>query len=1450
MKELIKIFFVFTFFTLSLSQFYTFYPELGIYDYLEGNEGECENCPDKLCENKTKICIDNETDCIGAKTYGKKCMDPCSTSPHKCVLCNRTGEECYECPENKTWGIYCNKTCKNCPEGKCQITGQCFKGDFCDNRAYYGDFCNDECNKTNINCSECFKENGTCSSCEGNKFWDTNCTKPCNDHCPDDKCDINGLCNNTNDNCFKNLTYGTDCLKPCKNSHENCSTCDRSGDCLSCVGYKTFGSECSDSCELCPKGECEFDGICINQHENCLNNLTFGLRCNENCSNISCGTCNRDRTCITCPNGTVFGEHCNKTCNCPGPKCEIDGTCVDYYGKCINDTFYGPKCDEKCNKERPDCVNCDIFGKCTNCSNETYFGDNCTGFCDKCPEQKCYMDGNCIIQNETCSDPYVYGPNCSIPCDFNNTECNTCLRNGTCDSCKSEFYWGPKCNDTCAFCPDGKCDINGKCINTTADCVNETHYGDKCDIPCSQINENCTLCNRNKTCLECVNRTIFGVTCNQSCDNCPINNTDEFGYCYINGTCYNDTGLCNDTHYTGDGCTELCSDIHPNCSTCDRLGICSECNDSLHYGNYCQYLCDNCPINNTDEFGFCYINGTCYNDTGLCNDTHYTGDGCTQLCSEIHPNCSTCDRLGICSECNDITLYGNFCNQSCSNCPDVVELLPLKDIIEQPSLCYINGTCKNLTGLCRNFNFTGDTCNVNCSLKYENCKTCDRDNICFDCIDEHKYGNICNTSCDNCPDGLCYNNGTCKDQDNPCKNKSLTGKYCDKECISIKNNCLECDRKNICLTCKDQTFFGVNCTEKCDNCPGEPRLCNITGDCLNQTALCIDTNYTGSKCDKLCNETIDRNCKLCDRENNCFECFNKTKFGNKCQDSCSNCPGDREETRYCHNNGTCFDPKNLCFNDTKYGPDCNTSCSNISDYCKKCNREGKCTACTDKKHSGDKCKEQCDHCSEEGCNIKGYCREFKCPNESYGLECAQKCQCGSNSNEGICGKFRGQCSECKFGYYGKKCDLRCNYKCQTELCCLFNEHSDENMTVLKIETNYKIIEIKINEKPYRFEIDYNYGYPLTIFNGKTQLDNCDNYGIEPTDYQDVSSKEEYHEKFTNFEITSYLNNGQKITINGNVDITTDIAVALRAKCLSKEGMKEKINGVIGFGFFNSISNAIFTNSTHEDYKLNILSFDYKAEGDQIEMLFGDLFTVQRNYVEKLTSCKVILDGKTDIQEKKMTCQLDGIKVSKYSEAFKLNKSYITFSLGEKSSLILGNNKNYFEYLKRGFFNDENINLIDDKENEGIQYILYPNNKINKLSDFGFVFNNFAYSYPPDKFFVNFSNSNNGEGESQFLIKINKKTDRTEFIIGREFFSDIKFTINNEEAQIYFYAQNAQYTDKFTDVITDSLFKIKLNSRATAGICLAIIVFIYLVAFTIYYLVKRKKMKSGDYIRIE
>ena len=202
----------------------------------------------------------------------------------------------------------------------------------------------------------------------------------------------------------------------------------------------------------------------------------------------------------------------------------------------------------------------------------------------------------------------------------------------------------------------------------------------------------------------------------------------------------------------------------------------------------------------------------------------------------------------------------------------------------------------------------------------------------------------------------------------------------------------------------------------------------------------------------------------------------------------------------------------------------------------------------------------------------------------------------------------------------------------------------------------------------------------------------------------------------------------------------------------------------------------------------------------------------------------------------MTCKLDGIKSAQYSEAFQLKNSYITFSLGEESSLILGNNSDYEEYLKQIYFKEDYEILDEDK----IKYFSYPEDKINKLPNFGFVFNNFFYSYPPDKFFK----------EDKFMIKIDKTTERTEFVIGKDFLNDIKFTINNEEAKIYFYAKNAEFSDKFSTQFRTSDFGIKLNARELAAVILAIIIFINLVAFGIYYFIKQRKEPSEEYAIIK
>ena len=793
-----------------------------------------------------------------------------------------------------------------------------------------------------------------------------------------------------------------------------------------------------------------------------------------------------------------------------------------------------------------------------------------------------------------------------------------------------------------------------------------------------------------------------------------------------------------------------------------------------------------------------------------------------------------CDRDNKCHECVNKTFFGDTCESKCPNCPE--------------GLCYNNGTCVNQTADCDNTLFLGEYCDDLCSINITNCEHCHRNATCFDCSNKTLFGPNCTQECSNCP-GNCHNNGTCVNQTALCKNDSWTGERCDEICSGLyDNNCKRCDRSYHCTECINKTFFGQECKTDCFNCPGDPGICDINGVCNDTDTPCDNDSFTGDNCKKPCTE-INLNCERCYRDLKCFDCINETKFGNECDKDCSNCPSNDSNPGTCYNNGICKNQELLCVDDTKYGPSCSKPCNEGRPFCKRCQRDGKCTECTSKNFHGDNCTEGCDGCSETGCNIKGYCYEFKCKkDELYGLGCNQDCDCRSNSDETSCGKFRGQCLKCKFGYFGKKCEKRCNYKCQTELCCIFKEYEDEKKTQLLIKTNYKTMKIKIGEEEHTFEIDYNYGFPLTIFNTDTNLTGCGSSKIKPINYIKEDLRDHYHEKFTNYNITSFLYNDY-IVINGS-NISTDIAIAISAECLSEEKIEDGISGVIGLGFFNSISNSFFSDKSLESYNLNILSYNFNTGNNEIELKFGDLFEEQIKYVEKLTSCKVILDNKSDIQAKKMTCELDGIKVSKYSEAFKLNNAYITFSLGEESSLILGNNTNYTEYLRRAFFDEDNLTYVNDPKSEELQNILYSSSKINKLSDFGFVFNNFAYSYPPNKFFINSTNVNAPERDSQFLIKINKTTDRTEFVIGKEFFDDIKFTINNEEAQIYFYAQNALYCNKFTEEIKDSLFRINLNARAIAGICLAIIIFIYLIAFTIYYFVKRKKMKSGDYIRIE
>ena len=230
---------------------------------------------------------------------------------------------------------------------------------------------------------------------------------------------------------------------------------------------------------------------------------------------------------------------------------------------------------------------------------------------------------------------------------------------------------------------------------------------------------------------------------------------------------------------------------------------------------------------------------------------------------------------------------------------------------------------------------------------------------------------------DKCPQGNCDINGTCDNKTGICENSSYTGDKCSELCSSKFSNCNECDRNNKCLSCIDKSKYGDKCETPCFNCPGD-NFCEINGNCNDSISNCDNDSYTGANCSVLCNTLTNKsNCETCGRNYTCLSCFNTNFFGEDCNNSCSDCPGD------CDVYGICKDQSTQCSNHSKTGPKCDILCSDIkSENCIECNRNYLCTKCLDDRFYGDNCTSKCDSCSESRCNIQGYCHEFKCQNST------------------------------------------------------------------------------------------------------------------------------------------------------------------------------------------------------------------------------------------------------------------------------------------------------------------------------------------------------------------------------------------------------------------------------------------------------------------------------------
>ena len=473
------------------------------YHYGDVCDKTCDNCPNQKCDING-ICLEQNTKCEDKISYGNKCDQLCN---EKCEECNRQGE-CTSCKENQYWSILCDKSCENCPNGKCNFNnGECINQELnCKNNKFYGKGCEYECSRINEKCETCNK-NKICLTCKDNKYSGSECKKTC-EKCPGGTCDVYGKCTNPIDKCETGNYYGEKCDIECD---PNCSECNRNGDCTKCPENKLWGIKCDKSCENCHGGTCNIeDGTCTESSEFCKNGVNYGTKCNIPCQNDerpNCIKCKKETgDCVQCQN-SYYGNNCDKLCdNCPEGKCNIEGICNGEGNTCINNKLTGEKCDISCkiaiNSKCEECT-WETEPKCTKCES-SFYGEQCTNQCDKCPNGECDNNGICINENDLCENKEYTGNKCNTPCkDATNINCKECDRENKCIKCDSPFY-KEDCSEKCENCPNGECDINGICIDQDNDCEDQRYKGSSCNILCNDNNNenNCEKCHRNGECMK------------------------------------------------------------------------------------------------------------------------------------------------------------------------------------------------------------------------------------------------------------------------------------------------------------------------------------------------------------------------------------------------------------------------------------------------------------------------------------------------------------------------------------------------------------------------------------------------------------------------------------------------------------------------------------------------------------------------------------------------------------------------------------------------------------------------------------------------------------------------------------------------------------------------------------------------------------------------------------
>ena len=439
-----------------------------------------------------------------------------------------------------------------------------------------------------------------------------------------------------------------------------------------------------------------------------------------------------------------------------------------------------------------------------------------------------------------------------------------------------------------------------------------------------------------------------------------------------------------------------------------------------------------------------------------------------------------------------------------------------------------------------------------------------------------------------------------------------------------------------------------------------------------------------------------------------------------------------------------------------------------------------------------------------------------CPEGKYGQDCSKDCNCDKWSSSNYCSRIEGRCLDCKFGHYGPNCNSRCYPTCKTNLCCAIkSENFNESNLQLTIKNS--TINIEINNTILNIEVDYNVGCPLSLFKNTIDI----NF---------VNASEEgknFSYSFSNYKVIGKKYENYKIKILNQENLNMELPLPIIVD-ENNNPTDQNINGVVGLGFFNSINEQLF--QSNKAIVENIAS--YKKDGEDVSIIFGDLFEEEKNYVHKLSFCKAE-NKNTSIYN--ISCKIGGFGSKSYSDVLQINDTYIQFSLNINSRFVLPNNIAYTNYITKYYFKEENF---IEKVNEATKttYYCYKTENINRLSEFGFVINHFYYFFSADNYFVESPLCDNEY--SAFIIQFSDENPG--LVFGKNFYNETQFTLDNEESKIYFYSKYVEYfTGEIKAVIIEDLSN-KLNPLSWSFIIIGISLFLNIVSFLVYFYFKRKK----------